>query len=1186
MSNKKSLTEFITVTTGFCLIILWAGFGLAQTLESIPPSNPDVDAVPGDGFVKIYWNSTPENDVDSVLKKLYPQTPAKWNNFEGYKIYRATDYQFEGIHTITDGHGVKRYYKPLVQFDRLNGIEDHFKGNSGLGIPLVFTNTSDNSFDNALPPFYPDIRPMQQDDNLFQESSNGTWRLSITDIDTSKNIGQLVNWKIAFKASHEDTFIHQFKGTISDLNVIENPGFDQFTGGDQSNPVMWKRYQPESMFFQGVNKTSAPGRQLKVKASNFWDVSTKNRIQNGDFEEVSDTTDWEKIYDHQALNLDWITAYAADSTGWLKLDIKTDSIAGINWSLPASFRIEAPDWSAYQVKVAGENIPQGAILYLGLNEGTEKTVRLGNLPTDTVRFNYYRQLGSDLTDVSLYVKNAQDATVYINRIKASTAELLTQEVYQRLPRVVPGADYTWQTKIFDNDPSIEITPGYRAYLPNQEINEYTQHGWEHTEDDSIYQYFSRSFSAPENLQDGIFYYKLSVNANAWQDTAVFYLDSLTMTGNSKWGLNLYPQVNSAITVNNAPSNWNDFQVILDIAHPWLYELKIDLTGPSSQKYSLMNGVYARSFLDGTYGIAQYLGDESGLQYTYTDTSVSNGQRYFYAVVAYDHGDSLYNILPIEGNKLIRIENDAYVFAENTTMVIPNPYAKGYTPPSINDAGITHQGPSTGSISLDVVDSRKVKNDMQYEVYFYDTSNDPHYTPNSTLEYFLNKTTAYGIRNTVNNDTLVKYNRNISQPSPVFNGLRIQLDNPEQIEVRRDSIRWQGSQLSHPEISTDISDLGGNRYPCKYKLTFSDTTADTAIAYQHGFVKLKSRPVDFSMVNLLYNKPVKFAYRPVSGKDDFIIYPLFADTLDTSGNPVNFPYKSGWYIKLLFDGDNLIANQSADKGGLFFWQDADSTVSYQRVTGFGNIPLFKTGDATILFWEIGAAPSSSNPKFVSLGTDSLVNPGLYYFKGWLKATAPQTVHFGTETKDTTFHVTESYSEFSIPIEISDTTQLGLTWESIGNDTLYVYDIAFNEKYRYQKGDYLIFSTTVQFQHQDTYQFTTQAAGEQLTAEDNWENFTVVPNPYILTASWDYEPNSPGSYSHKISFVNVPQDAQIRIFTVRGDLVTKLEHSSNIFNGTIDWNLTNEAGKNVAYGVYIYHIRSKKLGQKIGKFAIIR
>ena len=52
------------------------------------------------------------------------------------------------------------------------------------------------------------------------------------------------------------------------------------------------------------------------------------------------------------------------------------------------------------------------------------------------------------------------------------------------------------------------------------------------------------------------------------------------------------------------------------------------------------------------------------------------------------------------------------------------------------------------------------------------------------------------------------------------------------------------------------------------------------------------------------------------------------------------------------------------------------------------------------------------------------------------------------------------------------------------------------------------------------------------------------------------------------------------------MAKIDHSSTLNNGTADWDLLSLDRLDVAYGVYIYHIDAKDVGEKVGKFAIIK
>lgn len=97
-------------------------------------------------------------------------------------------------------------------------------------------------------------------------------------------------------------------------------------------------------------------------------------------------------------------------------------------------------------------------------------------------------------------------------------------------------------------------------------------------------------------------------------------------------------------------------------------------------------------------------------------------------------------------------------------------------------------------------------------------------------------------------------------------------------------------------------------------------------------------------------------------------------------------------------------------------------------------------------------------------------------------------------------------------------------------------------------------------------------------------TVIPNPYISTAPWD----EPGQ--RKIQFVNLTREATVRIFTVGGDLVRKLDHpaaGAPADQGSVDWDLKNADGELVEPGIYIYHVAVPGgVADVIGRLVIVR
>jgi len=72
-----------------------------------PPLKPKLVARSGDQKVYLYWDTRSERSNDPVYGR----------DFEGYKLYRATDPQFNEIKTITDAFGNPLMWKPIAQWD-------------------------------------------------------------------------------------------------------------------------------------------------------------------------------------------------------------------------------------------------------------------------------------------------------------------------------------------------------------------------------------------------------------------------------------------------------------------------------------------------------------------------------------------------------------------------------------------------------------------------------------------------------------------------------------------------------------------------------------------------------------------------------------------------------------------------------------------------------------------------------------------------------------------------------------------------------------------------------------------------------------------------------------------------------------------------------------------------------------
>jgi len=52
------------------------------------------------------------------------------------------------------------------------------------------------------------------------------------------------------------------------------------------------------------------------------------------------------------------------------------------------------------------------------------------------------------------------------------------------------------------------------------------------------------------------------------------------------------------------------------------------------------------------------------------------------------------------------------------------------------------------------------------------------------------------------------------------------------------------------------------------------------------------------------------------------------------------------------------------------------------------------------------------------------------------------------------------------------------------------------------------------------------------------------------------------------------------------VDEVQHSSSISDGQESWDLISKDGMDIAFGVYVYQVDAPGIGQKIGKFAVIK
>ncbi len=113
--------------------------------------------------------------------------------------------------------------------------------------------------------------------------------------------------------------------------------------------------------------------------------------------------------------------------------------------------------------------------------------------------------------------------------------------------------------------------------------------------------------------------------------------------------------------------------------------------------------------------------------------------------------------------------------------------------------------------------------------------------------------------------------------------------------------------------------------------------------------------------------------------------------------------------------------------------------------------------------------------------------------------------------------------------------------------------------------------------------------------------VYPNPYRINAAWD------GStpFNRRIMFYNLPQRAEIRVYTLAGETVASLDHDAQTYTGDTRWfrdfsapnrimsggehawDLLTSANQNLTTGLYLYTVYDKDTGKvQQGRFVVIK
>ncbi|GBD94367.1 hypothetical protein BMS3Abin05_01973 [bacterium BMS3Abin05] len=558
---------------------------------------------------------------------------------------------------------------------------------------------------------------------------------------------------------------------------------------------------------------------------------------------------------------------------------------------------------------------------------------------------------------------------------------------------------------------------------------------------------------------------------------------------------------------------------------------------------------------GYNGLQFNMGTDSGLRYSWTDTTVENGQTYYYAVCSYDQGydkdfyargiskiENLQPIIPSESSKRILVNAVGVVTGTdvNTVVVTPEAPAAGYVPPenikTDNNLMVHNLGFATGRVTANIIDPSQLHDGWEYEINFDD----------STLVLPENTRKSYSV-----------LNKHVFTESFVGD------------------TNWVNLRHQHLKAgSVSVTDESG-------MVAFSEQT-DYEVNYDVGNIRILSPSGNMQKGNTYQ---IKYLY-----------YPLFHST-----------YLNGEIFNSFFNGLQIVVKDDPLKldhqnSG---WIEGDCNYKYQIgiFKGAKNYPLdyevrFKGTEGTPIRedarkngitspFEVWNVVDNSEVRFVIMDKDrnKLWSSGddVIFLLGesGMKTTYQVTFTIPDSMKiDSTFDRLQSTS-IDTMINGRDTTIVVV-------DSVFTYDTTRVVIHPPKDGDVFLLHTMKPFTANDVYSFTTTAPHiNKKKASDELDRIAVVPNPYVVTVSW--EPQNfykSGRGERKIDFIHLPRKSTIKIFTMRGYLVKTLVHDSPIFDGSESWDLTTKDGLDVSYGIYIYKVDAGSLGEKIGKFAIIK
>jgi hypothetical protein len=342
------------------------------------------------------------------------------------------------------------------------------------------------------------------------------------------------------------------------------------------------------------------------------------------------------------------------------------------------------------------------------------------------------------------------------------------------------------------------------------------------------------------------------------------------------------------------------------------------------------------------GTTFFLGSNTGIVNKFVDSNVVLGQTYYYAVCAYDNGESDLDFFPQENEKFIRRENTGEIILDdNTGFITPGVRPAGYSPASVLEIKKSENFIGTGQVAVEVVDDEAIRNNFSYKVAFQDTGAENYtvnwslidlQTPDTVYVPSINKTylveplqtieipsgndtiivnglpfALTGNTYTAGYDTLVLRSESFTGNTPIRHGFRLQLYNDNVIKL--DTLVSGFKGITGTPGSLSFSVIQDSRYPQNngiklpndYIIEFYDAIADTSVEVtlfppNNPANFFPAVPVNFKIKNVTQNKYIDFFYRK-SGTISTTYSIYFREMIDET-------MRTTWKTDIFYVGANV------------------------------------------------------------------------------------------------------------------------------------------------------------------------------------------------------------------------------------------------------------------------------------------